>query len=331
MCAPSANNMRANAHPLLPAVLRAGTSGPGVVVHQARAYPLAPAAAVAAAADQQQQQRFDFSTPSPDDRAKAAGPAGARRGSTCGPGQRALLCACVHACVCLPALMCPTRTLSTYYAGRPTVGISLAPSKTPTVKQQQQLAQARRSQAAAPALLQQQQDGAVLLTHQHSIDEALHDLDALQLQQGEQYQGSGGGAVTGVASRPGLPLLRPLAEYTMEQELAMCVTNTHLACMACVPFADWRSSRGNDCSTPLHPRQAHAAAAECAARLPAAASPQSWQGTHPMTPVAPHQVLSSNTTHTHTHTPACTCPAGMLMQHLQLRPLLSMAGGGCIS
>eukprot|EP00879_Flechtneria_rotunda_P016026 GHRR01016762.1.p1 GENE.GHRR01016762.1~~GHRR01016762.1.p1 ORF type:complete len:694 (+),score=227.63 GHRR01016762.1:236-2317(+) len=149
-------------------------------------YPLSPG---------QRRNSFDFNTPSPDDKAKAA-----------------------------------------MSSGRATVGIPLAPSKTPTVKQQQQAAQARK---------QQQQPSSSGLQSQHSIDEALHELHGLHLDQqadttaaersSGRYSSSGLGPGSSTSSSSGGPggisaaagstkqrhsVWRPLRDYHMEADLA---------------------------------------------------------------------------------------------------------------
>ncbi|WIA29533.1 hypothetical protein OEZ86_012032 [Tetradesmus obliquus] len=142
--------------------------------HHHNSYPLSPG---------HQQGGFEFNTPSPDDRAKAAGP-----------------------------------------AGRPTAGIPLAPSKTPTVKQQQQATAARKGPSAA--------DGAAAALHsQHSIDEALHDLHDLNLaaQPGDGSSVSVSSSSNGLAADAarkgsraggGAVAWRPLEDYCMEADLA---------------------------------------------------------------------------------------------------------------
>jgi len=115
-------------------------------------------------------------------------------------------------------------------AGRPTVGISLAPSKTPTVKQQQQAAAARKQ----PQQLQQAGAG---LHSQHSIDDALHYLHALQLSPRSSAAAAAAGVAASDASVHGsvyseepseasaagakakVPW-RPLADYKLEPDLA---------------------------------------------------------------------------------------------------------------
>lgn len=115
--------------------------------------------------------------------------------------------------------------------GRPTVGISLAPSKTPTVKQQQAAAAARKQ----PSL--QQATSSSTLQSQHSIDNALHDLNALHLSgntssitaaasvsaaSDASVHGSVLSDTTGdaapVAAKSKVPW-RPLSSYTMEPDL----------------------------------------------------------------------------------------------------------------
>jgi hypothetical protein len=114
-------------------------------------------------------------------------------------------------------------------AGRPTVGISLAPSKTPTVKQQQQAAAAHKQQPA----------GASGLQSQHSIDDALHDLHALHLSPRSEAAAAAAAAASDVsvhgsvtsesqseassaaaAATKGKVPWRPLAEYSMAADLA---------------------------------------------------------------------------------------------------------------
>lgn len=69
-------------------------------------------------------------------------------------------------------------------AGRPTVGIPLAPSKTPTIKQQQQAAAARRQTSEQQTPAAAAAAGPRLAT-QHSIDDALQDLNELHLAESE--------------------------------------------------------------------------------------------------------------------------------------------------
>lgn len=105
------------------------------------------------------------------------------------------------------------------------MGVPLAPSKTPTVKQQQQAAAARKAQGPAAAPLHSQ----------HSIDEALHDLDELHLApiaandaggsiRGNNNSSSGNGlaaeAVKKSKGAGGAAAGRPLGEYCMEADLA---------------------------------------------------------------------------------------------------------------
>lgn len=112
------------------------------------------------------------------------------------------------------------------------MGISLAPSKTPTVKQQQQAAAARKQP-------QQLQAGAGLHS-QHSIDDALHDLHALQLSPRSSAAAAAAGVAASDASvhgsvyseepseasaagAKGKVPWRPLADYKLEPDLARCV------------------------------------------------------------------------------------------------------------
>ncbi|KAF8073115.1 RFC3 [Scenedesmus sp. PABB004] len=162
-----------HAKPNAPAAAAAAVAHVANIQHRGAAYPLSPAA---------QQPGFDFASPSPDDRAKAAGP-----------------------------------------AGRPTVGIPLAPSRTPTVKQQQQAAQARKQQGGDGG---SGSGGGIALASQHSIDAALHDLDGLHLASdsasasGDGLGGGGDGKrARGGAGGPTVPW-RPLREYQLEPELA---------------------------------------------------------------------------------------------------------------
>jgi hypothetical protein len=109
------------------------------------------------------------------------------------------------------------------------VGINLAPSKTPTVKQQQAAAAARKQP--------QQQSGSSLQT-QHSIDDALHDLHALHLSRSAAAAAAAAASVASDASVHGsvtsesvsevsgaaavknkVPW-RPLADYKMSADLA---------------------------------------------------------------------------------------------------------------
>jgi hypothetical protein len=107
------------------------------------------------------------------------------------------------------------------------VGIPLAPSKTPTVKQQQQAAAARKAPPAAA--------GADAALHsQHSIDEALHDLHDLNLSpqpgdsSGISVSSSSNGLAADAAVRRGSKAgggggavaWRPLEDYCMEADLA---------------------------------------------------------------------------------------------------------------
>jgi hypothetical protein len=134
-------------------------------------------------------------------------------------------------------------------AGRPTVGISLAPSKTPTVKQQQAAAAARK-----------QQPGSSGLQSQHSIDDALHDLNALHLSprsaaaaaaaaaaataasvasdasvhgsvtsMSEAASEVSGGAAAAAAAARNKVSWKPLADYSMEADLHRCVVKMLLA------------------------------------------------------------------------------------------------------
>jgi hypothetical protein len=95
------------------------------------------------------------------------------------------------------------------------VGISLAPSKTPTVSQQQAAATARK----------QQPGGGSALQSEHSIDGALHDLDSLHLSPtaaaAAAAAAAGGGQLNGAAAVPCASKVpyRPLQEYSMERDL----------------------------------------------------------------------------------------------------------------
>lgn len=114
------------------------------------------------------------------------------------------------------------------------MGINLAPSKTPTVKQQQ---------AAAAARKQPQQQAGVgsNLQTQHSIDDALHDLNALHLSPrsaaaaaaaaasdvsvhgsvtSEAVSEASGAAAAAVAAAKNRVPWRPLSDYKMEADLA---------------------------------------------------------------------------------------------------------------
>jgi hypothetical protein len=110
------------------------------------------------------------------------------------------------------------------------VGINLAPSKTPTVKQQQAAAAARKQP--------QQQSGSTLQT-QHSIDDALHDLHALHLSPRSAAAAAAAAAsvasdasmhgsvtsdsvseVLGAAAVKNKVPWRPLADYRMSADLA---------------------------------------------------------------------------------------------------------------
>jgi hypothetical protein len=110
------------------------------------------------------------------------------------------------------------------------VGINLAPSKTPTVKQQQAAAAARKQP--------QQQSGSSLQT-QHSIDDALHDLHALHLSPRSAAAAAAAAAsvasdasvhgsvtsesvseVSGAAAAKNKVPWRPLADYKMNADLA---------------------------------------------------------------------------------------------------------------
>jgi hypothetical protein len=157
-------------------------------------------------------------------------------------------------------------------AGRPTVGISLAPSKTPTVKQQQAAASARKQQPAGSSGLQSQ----------HSIDDALHDLNALHLSprsaaaaavaaaasvaSDASVHGSVtsmseaasevSGAAAAAAARNKVSW-KPLADYHMEADLHRCVA----AVLWCVCFG------GGSLSVAVHANSKHNAGQALHAQL----------------------------------------------------------------